>query len=735
MKRYRLFVAFAAVLSLVSCRDYNPSVPASGDFRLNAAIAAYSSGDAAQDDEWNEITGIRAYHFDDGVLVAVYDATGSGESGFGLSVGSRSGTLYIVAETSGSPSIGQVDIGMSETLWHNMTVRSSDAFPGMFYTGMAELSDRSGNNMEVSLERGLARLDLKMKVAGTAEVRRIVIEETALVSRLFGGYGFEEPEETDDMTVVPSEPFTGDVPGIAYLLEQGGRPLKIHVDAVVDGQARSLEAFLPENIIRNTVYSLTLRKDDITGSISIDVLEWEDGGITDMVPDFDSRLRVDVESSEIPSDVKVSDSRTALELPYLETDFIIAVDSPDELEMVSADGRLLDVQPVGVNRFRITKKLFPPGEDGYSTEIRFRRKGLLHAYPEDRIRLELPANPAVVSGEMDFTDGDYAYDFERYVENELGVVTVPQGKVVSAEFPEGEDSWFKVEPVGEGAYRIIGGWRPNDPKADGRTQEGRIVISSSDGSGREAYTVRRVNTGLPVVQIGGTWWARYNLRGNVKDIGAQIAHEDGPSDDSDQFGWLQTLTDDALLGVMGDQYQAGNQDGLPLRHDGTGYYYEGMVQKPGNFGLVDPTTMAPDGYRIPSYDDYAFLVPNDDYNLGGVGSRSYRNRTGETITVQISEREVSFLGHDYGTVAFYDFEYGGNHLVLYGLGHQWNLTTGNVAKMNLLLATWGDEGRTWALEGYASTDRPGQNWLKYASNNTTKTRLIRCVKTPVEYIY
>ena len=73
--------------------------------------------------------------------------------------------------------------------------------------------------------------------------------------------------------------------------------------------------------------------------------------------------------------------------------------------------------------------------------------------------------------------------------------------------------------------------------------------------------------------------------------------------------------------------------------------------------------------------------------------------------------------------------------MLYGLGHQWNLTTGNVAKMNLLLATWGDEGRTWSLEGYASTDRPGQNWLKYAWNNTTKTRLVRCVKTPVEYIY
>ena len=92
---------------------------------------------------------------------------------------------------------------------------------------------------------------------------------------------------------------------------------------------------------------------------------------------------------------------------------------------------------------------------------------------------------------------------------------------------------------------------------------------------------------------------------------------------------------------------------------------------------------------------------------------------------------MDFLGHRYGNVSFYDFEYGGNHWVLYGLGHQWSTTPGNVAVRTLLLATYGSAGNSWELNGMQS----GENRLRFAANNTTKTRMIRCIKSPVEYIY
>ena len=116
-------------------------------------------------------------------------------------------------------------------------------------------------------------------------------------------------------------------------------------------------------------------------------------------------------------------------------------------------------------------------------------------------------------------------------------------------------------------YRILGGWRPNDPTADGRTQEGLLVISDEDGGNREAYPIRRLNWGLPVAKIGETWWAVFNLRGNVLSFEDQITCGGPYVIDGNLMDRLLTMPDDSLLGLMGDQYQAGNPDGLVLSHN------------------------------------------------------------------------------------------------------------------------------------------------------------------------
>ena len=57
------------------------------------------------------------------------------------------------------------------------------------------------------------------------------------------------------------------------------------------------------------------------------------------------------------------------------------------------------------------------------------------------------------------------------------------------------------------------------------------------------------------------------------------------------------------------------------------------------------------------------------------------------MTVRIQERTPEFLGNDYGTMAIYEFRSGGATWVLAGLGHQWDTTPGNIARMSLLLAS------------------------------------------------
>lgn len=238
-----------------------------------------------------------------------------------------------------------------------------------------------------------------------------------------------------------------------------------------------------------------------------------------------------------------------------------------------------------------------------------------------------------------------------------------------------------------------------------------------------------------MVNIHGTWWCKYNLRGSVKRFEDQVSITDDPASQEDLAAYLTDCSEEELLRLMGHQYQAGNPDGLPLAHDGSSFYFEGMKASGQNFGTADPVLMAPEGYRIPSYEDYAFFSWGDDVNMGGVGSRQFNNKTGQRLTVSIVERDVSFLEKPFGVISFYDFELDGSHWVLFGLGHQWNTTPGNIARMNILLATYGDSSRSWGMEGYSSAEKPGNNWFKFVAHNNQKTRTIRCVKIPVEYVY
>ena len=86
-------------------------------------------------------------------------------------------------------------------------------------------------------------------------------------------------------------------------------------------------------------------------------------------------------------------------------------------------------------------------------------------------------------------------DFARYVDNELGRMTLPEGYELLARF-QNEDAWIKVEQVSarSNTYRVVGGWRPNDPKADGREQMATLVVRRiSDGNETGYNQIKRRN--------------------------------------------------------------------------------------------------------------------------------------------------------------------------------------------------------------------------------------------------
>lgn len=348
-----------------------------------------------------------------------------------------------------------------------------------------------------------------------------------------------------------------------------------------------------------------------------------------------------------------------------------------------------------------------------------------------RVVLVFTPNPIELSGLIQF-DENGECDFNRYVDGELARLILPEGKTATLRFGEEEAQWMKLTDEGNNTYRLLGGWKPNDPKADGREQAGELIITDKDGSHPETYTIRRLNWGLPVVNVNGTWWCKYNLRGNVKNFNDQILINSDPAKDSSLADYLTSCSDDEFLHILGDQYQAGNPEGLQLTHDDSSFYYEGYKSQTNNFGTLSPTVMAPDGYQIPDFDDYRFFTGSTNFNLGYFNPGAFNNGLGQRLNFKVVERNATFQGLQYGPVTFYDFEYEGSHWTICGLGHQWDATS--ISKMMILLATYGNGGSTWMIEGYSNSEGRG-NWFKYTGNNAQKTRTIRCIKTPVEYIY
>lgn len=743
----RFTTTIASLLLLAGCADDGtfPTGPGVATFTVRLSAAAPDAPQRTglpQDDAESRIGTVTAYRFEGGVLREVMPGQPSAGTGlYTFSSSAPHGTLYFAANASQVASFGTLvpEATTLETFLRLESPLGEMTADGLSMTGSALLEGVSATSgtIPVTLRRSVARLDL---LSRDAEVEVHSVTLSGLADR---GYVNESGIPSTPASASRGEfrrdyadaPLVNGRETLLYLCEQSGESVTVEVLVRFGGGWHRLKSVLPSQLLRNTVYTLEVCGRGAEAAVSVSTGSWANGSAAESFPV--ERGLVDVEASTFPEGVTFSAARDTVFVPHTASELrlVLLADAGSEVR-VDGSVRGVSVTPEHVTRnlehvaaVSVTTPLRMPGTtDEYMGLTLFRGE-----VASGRVVLVFEANPVRLEGLLQL-DGDGVCDFGRYVDGELARITLPEGMTIRLEFAPGESRWMDLVSE-EGSYRLLGGWKPNDPRADGRVQEGGFVIADREGRNEERYTVRRRNWGLPVVEIGGVWWCKYNLRGDARRFEDQVSIAKDPAADSELADLLATCDDAELLSLLGDQYQGGNTQGLPLRHDGTSFYHEGMASSGQNFGTLDPTAMAPDGYRVPGYADYAFFTRSDNYNIGGVGERTYRNRADVEITVRVQERDPQFLGHPYGTLAIYEFRSGGSTWVLAGLGHQWDTTPGNIARMMLLLATWGDASRTWIMEGYADADRPGQNWVKYVSNNSTKTRVLRCVKTPVEYMY
>lgn len=734
--KYILTVASAGLFLLSGCQKEKIRQDNAADGSLRISIISSGMNYGITTESETNIHTLDAYHFENGILSESFNSLQIDEKGVcRLDIKQKNGMLYFLANDANITSRANLTNNVTTLEEFLQLTATADEMTSknLLMSGHTEL-DGENTSLSVSLKRAVARIDLESAFQD-AEVNSITIRDIALTGLVNEGGDksvLTNIEKTDLTKDFGEQPFKNKKESLYYLPEQTADGHAVEILMAVNRGWHRLKTTLPP-LKRNTVYTLKVYGNGANLNVEVLTDNWENGNSSES--GLTLKGLVDKENSQLSEGVTVNERGDTVFVPSWNSNFQLTL-AAESGAQVSVLG---EVEGVTVTPASQSRSLSPVAEFNVSSRQKMPGSKSEYMYLDvyndqiqtGRVVLVFTPNPVQMSGLIEF-DQNGECNFNRYVDGELASLILPEGKTVTLRFGEEEAQWMKLTDEGSNTYRLLGGWKPNDPKADGREQAGELIITDKDGSHPETYTIRRLNWGLPVVNVNGTWWCKYNLRGNVKNFNDQILINSDPAKDSSLADYLTSCSDDEFLHILGDQYQAGNPEGLQLTHDDSSFYYEGYKSQTNNFGTLSPTVMAPDGYQIPDFDDYRFFTGSTNFNLGYFNPGAFNNGLGQRLNFKVVERNATFQGLQYGPITFYDFEYEGSHWTICGLGHQWDATS--ISKMMILLATYGNGGSTWMIEGYSNSEGRG-NWFKYTGNNAQKTRTIRCIKTPVEYIY
>lgn len=283
----------AIVMTLVmasACNvDERPApVPDGGKAVVKASLSGYDGSAMALEGE-NTVNDLSACIFQDGRMTAIYENIHSSGSTYDITVDGFAGNMYVLANTDGLINLSSLkESNITEEDWLRLTVAMERGGPAHFFTGSVILDGKgtSQTDIPVSLTRGVARFDLKMKTAGESSVNSIRFRNVAQSAYLFPVSGEYSPSDVvrDVAEAIFDEPLVADTPAVMYMYEQEGEGIEVEVEAVIDGKPVTLSKSLSGDIVRNTVYTVTVRKDNIDVVLDITFEDWTQGGDTELTP-------------------------------------------------------------------------------------------------------------------------------------------------------------------------------------------------------------------------------------------------------------------------------------------------------------------------------------------------------------------------------------------------------------------------------------------------------------------
>lgn len=733
------FAALAALLSIISVSCNNEESTELQKNVIVPRVLSFGDENAAADADQREIKTLHACLFNNGILTRVYPVS---DPAMGLELDTREGRLYMVANLENDQSVYNSE-GMSEEEWLAIRVPHEGGVNLDYMSGVIDLSHTSDGILRMS--RGVSRIDLNSGEGIT--VNSILFKNISKQSFLNKQDSVVTPQGSgiNDVAVKMDAPLSGKQQAVAFLCEQASDNISALLSIDVDGNIIEKEVAMPAQLKRNCIYTLNVYKQSFEADVVLSVSSWENGGGYDLAPN-QRGLKIDMENTEFPYGTEVDDTYRSVILPHRSMDFVLAVDCDDELEYIPNPDlpvvveRLGGLENIGKNLFRITKGIWRPGMEYVKDRLYFHRKGLNENYPDDSIGITLSANPVKIQGMVHFVDG-FEYDFGRYIDNELARLTVPADKSVAIEYEDGEGRWINLDETEEGVLRILGGWRPNDPTADGRKQVAKLVITNkADGSEREEYTIARRNWGLPVTKLNGVWWCKYNARGNSKDFNDQILSSNDPAAKAGKtvFDYLRDCSAEEYFDLWKWQYLGDRTEGLQVIDDNGVAKLKDYAPCSVHINKIDPKSMAPDGYELPTHEnfnrifesreDYVWIMWDGGHTSpwnGGTNIQRRQRRRNDVSVGTVVLDDLIFISMYSNSQSEYE------PLVWYGSSAQWNNDGIKHGHYNAMLwAMHSQEGTGWYFNGSMAG-----LYLTKNNSGSDNTRLVRFKKSDVEYIY
>lgn len=296
MKTKLFYTVFASLSLFTSCSKDDATTPSSPDGNgdgdghrtVKTSITEYDGIGPALENE-SIVTDMQACIFEGGKMTRIYNNLVLSGNSFDIQLDKYAGTLYVLANTQEQIHLEELksqEITEEEWLKRCMTVKNNA--PVHFYSGSVNLNhmEASQTTLPVSLKRGFARFDLQIRTAGTASVSRITLKNAAQSGTLFSDGSAYTPQEVPvgDMSVSFDTPLATDTPAVFYAYEQAHENLEISVEAVINGKSHTLTKAFNGDIMRNTIYTITVRQDIIDVTVEVSFDEWEEGPDTELVP-------------------------------------------------------------------------------------------------------------------------------------------------------------------------------------------------------------------------------------------------------------------------------------------------------------------------------------------------------------------------------------------------------------------------------------------------------------------